>query len=48
MSTSSLWRSTGGRDAITLSATPLCSIDHPHQPEAQKTTNPQPPAGERV
>ncbi|KAK9972491.1 hypothetical protein ABG768_025795 [Culter alburnus] len=45
---SGLWSLPGGRDAITLSATPLCSIDHPHQPEAQKTTNPQPPADDRT
>ncbi|KAG1952512.1 coiled-coil domain-containing protein 149-A [Pimephales promelas] len=45
---SGLWSLPGGRDAITLSATPLCPIDHPHQPEAQKTTNPRPPADDRT
>ncbi|KAL1270553.1 hypothetical protein QQF64_029569 [Cirrhinus molitorella] len=40
---SGLWSLPGGRDAITLSAAPLSSIDHP-----QKTTNPQPAADDRT
>ncbi|XP_073693191.1 coiled-coil domain-containing protein 149-A-like [Garra rufa] len=40
---SGLWSLPGGRDAITLSAAPLSSIDRP-----QKTTNPQPAADDRT